>query len=257
MPTLRLFAFASCFALALAAPARTQGQAWELLGVVRNPDGTIIEGATVAISGNSTRTDSVGFFRLVASRRDTITIAVRRMGYNPISALLTDKELTGDTLLIVLDPSAQQLAQMTVKPRDLRSAFGFGSFEERRARGNGVFVTQADIEKRNAGRLSDVMRNKRGVQVMPNGRGGGMVRFVNYQSRNMQGRNCAPLIWLDGVKAPGMEIDEIPPNTVAGVELYSNIATTPAQFSAGQVDRPCGTIVIWTREPGSKPASKP
>ena len=248
MPTLRRIVLASCCVLALAEPARAQS--WELLGVVRNPDGTVIEGATVAISGVSTRTDAVGFFRLSASRRDTITIAVRRMGYNPISALLTDKELTGDTLLIVLDPSALQIAQMTVKSKDLRSAFGYGSFDERRARGNGVFVTREDIEKRNSGRLSDVMRNKRGVMVQRTGSGGYGVRFASYQSRTLAGRTCMPLIWLDGVKAPGMEIDEIPPNTVAGIELYANIATTPAQFSAGQVDRPCGTIVIWTREPG-------
>src|SRR5688500_18842590 len=98
MPTLRRFVLASCCLLALVSPARAQG--WDLLGVVRNPDGTVIEGATVAIAGLSTRTDAVGFFKLTASRRDTITIAVRRMGYNPINALLTEKELTGDTLLI-------------------------------------------------------------------------------------------------------------------------------------------------------------
>ena len=104
MSILRWMTSASCCSLALAVPALAQPSTWDLLGVIRNPDGTVIEGATVAISGHSTRSNAVGFFRLIANRRDTITIAVRRIGYNPISALLTDKELTGDTLLIVLDP---------------------------------------------------------------------------------------------------------------------------------------------------------
>ncbi len=250
MSIVRWVTSASCCILALAAPALAQPTTWDMFGVVRNPDGTVIEGATVAISGSSTRTNALGFFHLVANRRDTITLAVRRIGYNPISALLTDKELTGDTLLIVLDPSAQQIAQMTVKARDLRSPMGYGSFEERRSRGTGVFVTRADIEKRNSGRLSDVMRNKRGVNVV-RVQGGFGVRFATFAGRTMASRGgCMPMIWIDGQRAPGMEIDEIPPNTVAGVELYSSIATTPAQFAAGQVDRPCGTIVIWTREPG-------
>ena len=252
MSIVRRMTSASCCLLALAVPARAQSTEWDLLGVVRNPDGTVIEGATVAISGSSARTNAVGFFRLVVNRRDTITLAVRRIGYNPISTLLTDRELTGDTLLIVLDPSAQQLAQMTVKGRDLRSPGGFASFEQRRAMGNGVFITREDIDQRNTGRLSDSVRNKRGVRVvrLPSGVFG--VRFSTFTGRTTQGRTCMPMIWLDGQRAPGMEIDDIPANTVAGIELYSSIASTPGQFTSGPVDRPCGTIVVWTREPGKR-----
>jgi hypothetical protein len=239
------------FLLALAVPAAAQGsvRVWELLGVVRNEDGTVIEGATVAIQGQSVRTDKMGFFRLQADRRDTITLAIRRLGYHAISTLLTAAELTGDTLVLTMEPTSQQLAEVTIRARDLRSAMGYGAFEERRALGVGTFITREQIEKRNSGRLSDSFRNLRGVIVTQAGSRGAQVRFSSYQGRNSV-RGCSPAIYLDGQWMRGLEIDQIPPNTVAGVELYARLATTPAQFTSGQVDRPCGTIVIWSREPG-------
>lgn len=239
---------AAC-AIALVAPGASLAQTgvvWELLGVIRNVDGTVIEGATVAIQGQSARTDAMGRFKLQADRRDTITLAVRRIGYEAISTLLTAAELTGDTLMLTMEPTSQQLDAVNIRARDLRSPMGFGSFEERRAVGNGVFITREQIEKRNNSRLTDHLRSARGVQVMRTAMGNYTVRFANYTSR----RGCAPAVFLDGRHMRGMEVDEIPPSTVAGIELYSNIATVPAQFTTGQVDRPCGTIVIWTREPG-------
>jgi hypothetical protein len=237
------------FLLTLAAPVAAQGpsRVWELLGVVRNADGTVIEGATVAIQGQSVRTDKMGFFRLQADRRDTVTLAIRRLGYNAISTLLTSAELTGDTLMIEMEPTTQQLDAVNIKARDLRSSMGFGSFENRRSLGIGRFITQEMIEKRNNSRLSDHFRSVRGVIVGRTSRGDQTVRFSNYGGRS----GCAPALFLDGRHMRGMEVDEVPPNQVAGVELYSSIATTPAQFTTGQVDRPCGTIVIWTKEPGS------
>ena len=237
--------------LAVAAPVAAQepGRTWELLGVVRNADGTVIEGATVAIQGQSVTTDRLGHFRLRADRRDTITLAIRRLGYTAISTLLTSAELTGDTLVIEMEPTSQQLDAVNIRARDLRSPMGYGAFEERRALGVGTFITREEIERRNSGRLSDSFRNKRGVIVSQAGSRGAVVRFSSFQGRNAI-RGCSPAIFLDGQWMRGMEIDQIPPNTVAGVEMYARLATTPAQFTTGQVNRPCGTIVIWSREPG-------
>ncbi len=239
----------SIVALAVPAAGHAQGRIWDLLGVVRNVDGTVIEGATVAIQGQSARTDAMGRFKLQADRRDTITLAIRRLGYNAISTLLTTAELTGDTLILTMEPTSQQLDAVNIRARDLRSPMGFGSFDERRAMGTGVFITREEIEKRNNSRLSDHFRNVRGVIVGRTSRGDQTVRFSQHAGRAAT-RNCAPEVWLDGRRMRGMEVDEVPPNTVAGIELYANIATTPAQFTSGQSDRPCGTIVIWTREPG-------
>ena len=67
--------------LAVATPSTGAAQAtpWELLGIVREIGGRVIEGATVEIHGRSARTDSLGLFRIRAYRRDSLTITVRRI----------------------------------------------------------------------------------------------------------------------------------------------------------------------------------
>jgi hypothetical protein len=226
-----------------------QGTPWELLGVVRNLGGAAIPGALVEIEGRTVRTDSLGRFRTIATRRDTLTITVRRLGFQPVSGILTAPELAGDTLLVLMDNSAQILDQVDVNARDLRSALGYGSFEDRRAQGLGIFVTREEIEKRNTLRLSDVMRTLRGVHLVRLSNGNYGVRFAAFEGRQ---RSCAPEIWIDGQRARGMEIDEIPANTVEAIELYRTSATTPFQFtaSAATTSQRCGTVVIWSRVPG-------
>jgi len=58
------------------------------------------------------------------------------------------------------------------------------------------------------------------------------------------------MMWIDGQRAPGMEIDEIPLTDIEGIELYNGASTTPAEFSQTNSTQ-CGTIVIWTRLPGT------
>jgi hypothetical protein len=77
----------------------------------------------------------------------------------------------------------------------------------------------------------------------------GRLRFAAF------GRNtvCQPNVYLDGTKAPGMEVDEITAQSVQAIELYANMSTVPLEFqSVGAQTTPCGTVVIWTRIPNSR-----
>lgn len=237
--------------LAVAAPSTgaAQGTSWELLGIVREMSGRVIEGATVEIHGQSARTDSLGQFRIRAYRRDSLTITVKRIGFAPSTGLLTAPELSGDTLLVLMDANAQMIDSVLIRGADLRSALGYGSFEDRRAQGIGVFVTRDEIEKRNSVRLSDVMRMQRGVHLVRLRNGVYGVRFSAFEGRT---RSCAPEIFIDGQRARGMEVDDIPANTVEAIELYRSSATTPFQFTVADagITARCGTIVVWSRVPG-------
>lgn len=78
--------------------------------------------------------------------------------------------------------------------------------------------------------------------------GGYGVRFGLASGRQ---RRCIPDLWIDGQRAHGMEIDDIPASTVEGIELYSSIATVPFQFStSGAGTERCGTVVVWSRPQG-------
>jgi hypothetical protein len=135
-----------------------------------------------------------------------------------------------------------------IRGSDLRSPLGLGSFDERRARGIGTFVTREEIERRQTNRLSDVLRGRRGLVLVRTPSGGYGVRFGLASGRQ---RRCLPDLWIDGQRARGLEIDDIPASTVEGIELYSSIATVPFQFStSGAGTERCGTIVVWSRPPG-------
>lgn len=59
---------------------------------------------------------------------------------------------------------------------------------------------------------------------------------------------------MDGMHVRSMNIDDIPPVDVEGIELYSGSAELPPEFNQLFGNTPvCGTVVIWTRIPGKKP----
>ena len=54
-------------------------------------------------------------------------------------------------------------------------------------------------------------------------------------------------VWVDGVRSPFYDVDEIPVAWIVGIEIYSGPETTPVIFGQGA----CGAIAIWTAVPGS------
>ena len=218
----------------------------ELVGVVRDGNGAALEGASVQVAGTITRTNPRGAFQLFTSEIDTVTIAIRAVGFAAIEALLTAREGKWDTVLVQLDPSGQRLSEVRVRGNSVRRANGLRDFEERRGRGVGLFITREQIVARNSSRISDVLRNERGVNVVR-----GRVRFVS--QAGIRGTVCQPDIWLDGYQAKGMEVDDIPASNVEAMELYASFSSVPFEFTPRNTTSiPCGTIVMWTRVPNGK-----
>ncbi len=218
----------------------------ELVGVVRDPSGAALEGVTVEIAGANTRTNARGAFQLFTAEIDTVTITFRRLGYSAIEALLAARERQWDTVLVQLERSFQRLRSVSVNEAAPRRALGLRDFEERRAKSSGVFITRAEIVARGVSRMSDILRNSRGVNIVR-----GRVRFVS--QTGSRGTMCQPDIWLDGTRTRGMEVDDILASDVEAMELYSNFSLVPFEFSSRDANKlPCGTIVIWTRVPNGK-----
>lgn len=238
----------------LVAPLRgavAQAPRRELVGVVRDQAGAPVEGATVQVRGASARTDAKGAFALWTGPIDTVTLSVRRLGYVAVSALLTARNQQWDTVLVDMERTAQRLTGVEVAAPPTRRALALRDFEERRAKGNGVFITREEIAEHNTSRLSDILRTKRGVSIVKIRNGYYGVRFVAYTGKGAG--TCAPEIFLDGQRARGMEIDDLLTHDIEAMELYENWSTTPFQFtSQNTTDVPCGSIVIWTRVPGGK-----
>jgi uncharacterized lipoprotein YbaY len=235
--------FVGCvIAMGVAATARAQDGV--IRGRVMDSAGVAIPEADVAIVELHalTRADAGGRFTISKVPRGEHEVSFRRLGYAPttIKAVVGDMAYSYD---VTLAAQAATLAGVDVKA-NMKLRLGIEDFYRRRARGSGgVFFTRAEIIERNAHRATDVLRNTAGLRIV-SGRGGTSVRF------NAK-RQCAPVLWLDGQEVRNMEVDAIPVTDIEGMELYSGPSTTPMQFSHGWSSTDCGTIVIWTRIPGS------
>lgn len=225
-----------------------RAEARPLVGLVQRVDGAALVDVEVEGAGQRVRTDAEGRFRLRIVQRDTLTLLLRHLGYEPIAVTLRSNHLRGDTIVVRMEQTALALGEVRVRGADLRSPLGLGGFDERRARGLGTFVTREEIDRRQTNRLSDVLRGRRGLTLVRTPSGGYGVRFGVASGRQ---RRCVPDLWIDGQRARGMELDDVPASTVEGIELYATIATVPFQFSSsGAGTERCGTIVVWSRPPG-------
>ena len=192
------------------------------------------------------KTDEHGRFTFTDLPTGAVELSLRRLGYQPTKVTLVVGQLT-DTVRVVLQHHPTTLAAIELEERAMRQMLWIEDFHRRRMSGMGTYLSREEIESRRASRASDLLRNLPGIRfVNMQGRTG--VRFV---SAAIQRRDCIPMIWIDGQRAPGMEIDEVVVTNIEGIELYNGPSTTPMRFSQSQSLRSsCGTIVIWSRVPG-------
>jgi hypothetical protein len=229
-------------------PGSALAQRSGLHGIVTDSAGKPVADADVGIVAHRklTRTDEQGRFSFSKVPLGPVELSVRRLSYRPVTVNLVLTDVRADTLRVTLVAHPAVLTSVEVSAVEIRRRVYVEDFYRRRVQGLGTYVTREDIEKRWGGAPSDMLRNTPGIRFVRVVGGGKGVRFPN---TSINRRDCAPMIWVDGQKAPGMEIDEIVLADIEGIELYNGPATTPLQFSQGQSSNTCGTIVVWSRPP--------
>lgn len=215
-----------------------------LHGIVRDSAGAPVHQADVGIVAlhKLTRTDESGRFRIDAVPVGTVSVSIRKLGFEPQTIPHTVSPRGFDTLTVVMSVKVAALPGVRISERELRRMLWIEDFYRRRTRGIGTYLTRDEIDARRASRVSDALRDTPGIRFV-RVRGGTGVRFMSAPSNR---RDCTPMLWLDGQRAPGMEVDDLPVNEIEGIELYHGPSTTPMQFSQGAVTT-CGTIVVWSR----------
>lgn len=223
--------------------------------VLRDADDAPIRGAEVSLPGLgiSVLTDSAGDFRLPAIAPGQQVVWVRRLGYSPLTAVLTfapGDSLTRDFLLV---STAQKLPTVDVKA-PARVSPKLAEFEERRAARIGHFITQAQLDKMQNHKVSEIMNTIPGPYIsragtaayIAGGRGEGkMLASGKFQP-------CFSAIVLDGLFVyQGItgealfDINSIEPSTLLGIEFYNGAAAIPAKYGGRRST--CGLVVLWTR----------
>jgi hypothetical protein len=221
-----------------------------LRGIVADSAGTPIRDANVGIVAlrQLTRTDELGRFAFAKLPAGEIEVSVRRLGYEPRVMRVVVASVDMDSISVTLIPQVAVLATIAVSSSEKRRRQGIEDFHLRRTRGIGAYVTREEILARGASRPTDALRNQPGLRVVRMRGSNSGVRFL---SSAVLRRDCMPMIWLDGQRAPGMEVDDLPVSDIEGIELYSGPSTTPLQFSQSAASSTCGTIVVWSRSPGT------
>lgn len=207
-------------------------------GVVTDSALVPLADATVSFLGSALRvvTGPNGRFRLRDMKPGEYVLLVRRIGFEAVS--FSVQLSPGDTVRPSFSLQRAKTTLDTVKVQGQQFAPAIAEFESRRKLGFGHFVTQAEIEKRNVAGLSDLLAAVPSVRMegaWPTAR------------RMYPLKSCPFVVYIDGVKLPVGEIDNIAmPKELAGIEVYSGAATIPLQYkpTSGSF---CGVILLWTR----------
>jgi hypothetical protein len=240
-PRIRWLGLAVALASAPAAGAQTSVR-YSVAGTVTGLDGVALPDAEITIIAGRidslrVRSDTAGHFSAAGLSSAAVTVSVRRLGYQPKSVNAVLRETGSIPLVIALDPNPAELG--TVKVREIAEEpdARLREFYARKATNNfGRFIEGSDIEKRHPQFISEMMRSVPGVSLSASGRVGNTLRI----------RGCAPLVWIDGVRIPNSQIDEVvTPSDVAALEVYSSFAGIPAQYFDRSAT--CGTILVWSR----------
>lgn len=231
-----------------------------LLGRVQGADDSRLAGAVVELAAaeggagtaalRRTSSDAAGAFRFGDLGAGVMELRIRRVGFRPETLHVEVPQIDGGAVVVPLERVAEGLARFVVRASAMRSGpdpmSPLLAFERRRTAGYGHFITQDEIERRHPQRTSDLFRSIPGVTLAPNGSG---VLVPSFRGFALSRRSCNPLYWLDGTPLGDvpLDLDAVPPSQVAGIEVYSGIATVPAALRSGSANAACGAIAIWTR----------
>ncbi len=195
-----------------------------------------LEGAAITVLGTPVilRSSPTGQFTHAGLKPGVYVMQARALGYAPGSWVieLADRETL--TVVIELEAAPIALPSVTVEAATLQR--GMAGFNLRRAAKRGIYLTEDDIKRVNAARLSDLLRNVSGVRLI--------CRFNTCRVR-MARNDCQPDFFIDGLSANNSTNLEMPVIGVTGIEIYRTITETPVEFLRG--NNTCGTIAIWTR----------
>jgi hypothetical protein len=216
-----------------------------------NINGTVVDSAGRPLIGveislvvqdstlSSTRTGDDGQFLVGGIISGRSWLHVRRLGFQSRDVELFFPRDSTRMLLIQLDATPQDLAAAEVHDT-AGTHLWLREFNERRqSNGLGHYFTRADIVRRQPLYLSEMLRVVPRV-TMARSRTGGLVL-------RMRGCRYAPMVWLDGSRVVGSELDEIARvDDVEAMEVYPTSAGVPAQY-LDRTNVGCGTILVWSR----------
>jgi TonB family protein len=232
------------------APPALAQSVGEIVGTVLDSAGAPILGADVIVEGTQLRalSDERGTFRITGVSAGAATVRARRLGFRPLTIDVQVAPAATATLAFRLSAVARPLPPVVVRSERLQYTGRLSGYYERlERRVGGYFITRQQIDRENPRMMSHLLQRVPGVSLV-RGRAG-------ITGIRMRGRNCRPLVWLDGNPMPSGEVDldSFAPQSIQGIELYLGSSTPPPRYTWANTGSDCGTILLWSRGPDTDP----
>ncbi|WP_419856744.1 carboxypeptidase regulatory-like domain-containing protein [Candidatus Palauibacter irciniicola] len=229
-----------------------------LIGNVRDArtERPVVAATVSVLGGTATETNRRGSFVLSGVPVGVHELAVRHLGYAPLSHVVSvSRGITTEVDIgMVPDPvEMEPIVATATRPRRLE----VGGFYERKywgeLVGGGTFFTAADIERRGAVLISQMIADEPGIRLGNCRLRRSSCMLVNTRVASEFSPDGCPLsFYLDNTLVRGLggrdgqTIDDlVRPHEIAGVEIYRNAASLPGEF--GGSDSQCGIVAIWTK----------
>jgi hypothetical protein len=217
-------------------------------GIVRDSAGARIADATVSFANGRVLTvsDDSGRYHVDGLAPGRAMLVTRRLGFRPETLAVALVESQAAHVDFVLSATVVQLAGETINA-DSSRAFKMSAFNKRRARGIGAFVTREEIEKRHSASVSELLRYVPGVSISQRMAGEPQPVRMQRSANPTNQSTCVVLLYVDGNPYPNGSVDDFPPGSLEGIEVYRSASEIPADFRTR--DSMCGLIALWTRDP--------
>ncbi|WP_188746863.1 SusC/RagA family TonB-linked outer membrane protein [Parapedobacter defluvii] len=218
--------------LVVAASAYVKGMAQEkteVRGVVRDAETQQgMAGVTVAASGATVKTDSIGSYRMEVGPNAVLTFS--SVGYESVEIPVNSRRVVD----VMLQKSTTALDQVVV--------IGYGTQRKSDLTGSVGSISERTLKERPASSVNEMLAGRiSGVQVNVNsGRPGG---FTNVRVRGFSSINSSndPLYVIDGVMTESMGF--INPTDIVSIEILKDASSTAIYGARGAN----GVILITTK----------
>lgn len=254
--------------------ALSQGYAQTLSGTVGDSTGERISGATISIPALQVvaETDAQGAFHFANVASGVRLLTVRRIGYAPLSKVVSVQE--GDNTLpeIVLRRLAFVLDAVVTEDQLLwREDPLLREMADNMKIGLGQFVLRPALEKLTGLHVSRVFEQQRGLRVVTDGGGHAWIAkrrgisSIKPECVELEERSgstlplfaecardlCWPKVYLDNqplsIRPNSVpDINRFLPENLEAIEMYTGGAQTPPRYNT--LDAQCGVIVLHSRK---------
>jgi len=222
--------------LGLLAPTVLLAQGGARVLVVDDETGDPILGAVLKIKNRpDATTDQAGRALIDSLPAGRVEVEIRAIGYLNRKDYLSVGSSGVREIRFGMSFTGEQLPDLVVNTRREKLIGRYQDFHRRMAVGNGVFIGWEEIKQKNYYRLSDALRNVRGVRVH--------CRTHDCTISMARSSSCAPTIWVDGTESQYFGAN-MPIGDIYGIEVYRGSGETPAEYAGTSA---CGAIVLWSK----------